>query len=385
MLKESRHCIDEIMFGRDYIGGPLSTFLYSLPISKKRPTSYVTSNVLRNNSAFRNPADIEEYLTEYMGESQNETLLKLMKVKLVTNVPVPTEKETFTLDHYLYWAQRDERKWKFSELLDRARLEKWLYTLTFKITIPYTRLPWDWRSLIYSPLNVTIIFRLLIHLYDLGYPAHWLGSFLSSVLAGEVMTSARPPRSCPLSTAELKASRPFKKMSLSPFVAEMRTQATIWMRLMPFGFVAPDLPNIDNIYRYTIKFEDVMPFGRCVPHFILVFAKADFIMGSLREVLLDDETGDSSSQARQLRHEGLVVISTYEWSGMADNTAQGASFWLAQDVMDEMVSDGNWFSVLYRNDTWTPQSDFSVVREDPRGIQKGEKWMDACSPRVDRR
>ena len=82
-----------------------------------------------------------------------------------------------------------------------------------------------------------------------------------------------------------------------------------------------------------------------------------------------------------MREEGLVVISVFEWSGMIDNVAQGASFWLARGVMDKMLKDGKWLSVLYRNDTWTPQSCFSVVKDDLKSVQRGEKWIDVCSPR----
>ncbi|KAF2804582.1 uncharacterized protein BDZ99DRAFT_467273 [Mytilinidion resinicola] len=78
--------------------------------------------------------------------------------------------------------------------------------------------------------------RLLIHLSEIGYPAHWLASILSSILSGKIMTRARPPRSCPLSIAETTANRPVRTTTATPFVEDMRIQAAIRLPLMPFGF-----------------------------------------------------------------------------------------------------------------------------------------------------
>ncbi|OCL14552.1 hypothetical protein AOQ84DRAFT_308742 [Glonium stellatum] len=366
----------------DYIGGPLTTFIYALPITKQmHGTSWVTTNVLRNNSAFKDQTDPKPLLNEYLCESDYQVLSKIMNVEPATHGLRPDAMEDYTLDEYLYWVRRDSKRLSFPDLLHRSTLEKWLYTMFLKITIPYPRkfVGSAWDGSIYSPLNITTIFRVIIHLHELGYPAHWLGGFLSSILSGKIATNARPPRSCPLTIPELKQQRSVRNMNVSPFVAEMQAQAIIWMPLLPFGFVSPDLPDLQDIHQYTLYLKDAQYFYNNVPHFVLVFLNSDLFKGdakTFREALLDDETGNFSANDRRLREEGIIVISVFEWTNTAKDIAQGARFWLSKSVVDRMLKGGNWVSVLYRNDSWMPHSDSCPVKNGPEGIQRGERWMD---------
>ena len=367
---------------RDYIGGPLTAFLYALPITKQmHGTSWVTANVLRNNPAFKDQTDPKPFMNEYVCESEYQVLSKIMNVEPTTHGLRPDAMKHYTLDEYLYWTRRDSKKLRFPELLHRPTLEKWLYTIFLKITIPYYRKfagP-AWDKTIYSPLNITTIFRVIMHLHELGYPAHWLGGFLSSVLSGKITTNARPPRSCPLAIPELKQQRSVRVMSVSPFVAEMQTQTTIWMPLLPFGFVSPGLPDLQDIYQYTLYLQDVRYFYNNFPHFVLVFINNDLFKGdtkTLREALLDDETGNSSANDKRLREEGITVVSVFEWTNTIRDIAQGVRFWLSSSVVDKMLMSGKWVSVLYRNDSWMPHSDSCPVQDGPEGIQRGERWID---------
>lgn len=366
----------------DYIGGPLTTFLYALPITKQmHGTSWVTANVLRNNPAFKDETDPKPFMNEYVCESEYQVLSKIMNVEPATHGLRPDAMKHYTLDEYLYWTRWDSKKLRFPELLHRSTLEKWLYTIFLKITIPYHRKfagP-AWDKTIYSPLNITTIFRVIMHLHELGYPAHWLGGFLSSVLGGKITTNARPPRSCPLAISELKQQRSVRVMSVSPFVAEMQTQATIWMPLLPFGFAPPGLPKLHDIYLYTLCLKDVRYFYNNFPHFVLVFINNDLFKEdtkTLREVLLDDETGNSSASDKRLREEGIIVVSVFEWTNTIRDIAQGVRFWLSSSVVDKMFMGGKWVSALYRNDSWMPHSDSCPVKDGPEGIQRGERWMD---------
>jgi len=168
-------------------------------------------------------------------------------------------------------------------------------------------------------------------------------------------------------------------MSVSPFVAEMQTQATIWMPLLPFGFAPPGLPNLHDIYLYTLCLKDVRYFYNNFPHFVLVFINNDLFKEdtkTLREALLDDETGNSSASDKRLREEGIIVVSVFEWTNTIRDIAQGVRFWLSSSVVDKMFMGGKWVSALYRNDSWMPHSDSCPVKDGPEGIQRGERWID---------
>ena len=92
-----------------------------------------------------------------------------------------------SLAKYLQWSFTSHEPLAFSELLPRPKLNSWLFTIFFKIAIPVNRKSQDWHhTLIYAPLNLTIFFRLLIHLHQVGYPSHWLSDVLVQILENQV-------------------------------------------------------------------------------------------------------------------------------------------------------------------------------------------------------
>ena len=111
--------------------------------------------------------------------------------------------------------------------MPREKLETWLYRLFLKLAIPAHRESQSF-VLIYSPLNLTVFYRLLLHLSSVGYPAHWLSGVLDDLINGRINTTARPPRSDPMKIKETRARMPSLSQSVQPFVAELSTLASIW-------------------------------------------------------------------------------------------------------------------------------------------------------------
>ena len=138
---------------------------------------------------------------------------------------------------YCYWHYLDLPS-TFADLIPREKLETWLYRLLLKLAIPASR---EIQSfvLIYSPLNFTVFYRLLLHLNNVGYPAHWLSRVLDNLLEGKITTTARPPRSDPMKIKETKAAMPTLTQSVQPFVAELSTLASMWQPALPFGVLSP--------------------------------------------------------------------------------------------------------------------------------------------------
>ncbi|KAF2494790.1 hypothetical protein BU16DRAFT_540038 [Lophium mytilinum] len=370
----------------DYVGGPLTTFLYSIPVNDPDRDPYITSNVLRNNPAYGDTKNFDTFFNENLCLYDSKDLLKTMKVEKTRNILEPRDdKVKFDLSRYACWKRPDQKRMKFADLMERPSLEKWVYSIFMKITIPYPRALTESnnRSLIYSPHNVSIMFKLLIHLSEIGYPAHWLAAILSNILSGKITTRARPPRSCPLNIAETKVNRPIRTTTVAPFVADMRTQTAIWLPLMPFGFSVPDLPNLGDIYRHKVPVKGATPFWPDVPHFILVLFNdsiwPDGETMNLRQALLDDDNSIQTPAVKRFREEGIVVVSVFQFTKVVKNKAKEAAFWMDRRVIEKMLAEGTWMVGIWRNDSWCSQSDPCDLKEGPKGLKRGGCWLDVAT------
>ena len=77
----------------------------------------------------------------------------------------------------------------------------------------------------------------------------------------------------------------------------------------------------------------------------------------LRSYIMDDETALKTSAARQVRVEGLHVLTVWEFS----RKSKTALFWLRQDVV-ELMKKGNWAVQIWRIDVWRDSGSFEDVR-----------------------
>jgi len=333
----------------DYIGGTLVTFLYALPVLHPGDDSYVTACCLRNPPRFRSMA---HFNNEYIALSLPSDLKKTFHVRTST---VPHPDNPFPLVDYMRW-HYCEHTGSFSDLMPRHALETWLYRLFFKIVVPKERTTRD-NTLIYAPINLTVFVRLCAHLHGVGYPAHWISGVLSKILSGSVLTTARPPRSQPLKIREVKNETSVMKQSTAPFVAELSTLLGIWQAVLPFPVSVSSLPGVSGIreYSFTLGTMPEKPVAE-PPAFILLFRNVYVAPPgpfNLRPYLLSDETSDSSSKAKEMREKGLRVVTTWTWS----RARKTASFWLRQDLMEEMMEDNGWMVSIWRSDDWLPQSE----------------------------
>ncbi|GAB7360068.1 hypothetical protein MBLNU230_g7588t1 [Neophaeotheca triangularis] len=273
----------------DYVGGTLFTFLYALPVTKPDKFSHF-----------------------------------------------------MPMAEYLRWTHTQKVPNTFGELLPRCRLETWLYRFFLKTAIPFPRTPAD-RQLIYSPLNLTVFFRLLGHLHNMGYLAHWLTEIVSTLLSGEITTTARPPRSEPLMIREVNTNFPSRKQSVAPFLAEMRTLASMWQPALAFGALLPAVPDPKTVREYQVPCRHVMEDCCGTPSFVLAFFK-----GSLLSAL-----------KYRIREQGLHIVTTWSY----EQVTKVATFWLCEDVMRKMRGESMWAVGIWRTDTWGYQSPPTVIEE----------------------
>jgi len=297
----------------DYIGGSLPVSLYALPITTPDESSLATFCNLRNPPRF---PSFELFNNEYLGGlSTAAEMAKVLRLRLGEHDPREFNLEEFVLPmtSYSEWHQLHTPQ-PFGELLSRPKLETWLYRVFLKIAIPCPRDIVDF-TMIYSPLNLTTFFRIIEHLHTIsGYPAHWLSHVVSSILSGKIHTSARSPRSDPLTVKEVKTVFPALTQSTAPFAAQMSTLAAIWSGFLPFTILSPDIPPASTIRKYKVHFKDVMPcYGSSVlPVFILAFLDGRIMMpNDIRTYLLDDETVRHTASAKEKRARGLRIVDTW--------------------------------------------------------------------------
>ncbi|KAH8904162.1 hypothetical protein BR93DRAFT_971230 [Coniochaeta sp. PMI_546] len=235
----------------------------------------------------------------------------------------------FMREGYMVWDRAPARKLTDKNLLPRPALEKWLYAHFLKICLPYPRERFSDRP-VHAPLNLTAFLRLVSQLSERGYPSH-----------------------CYLPEADVDAVHPAIKMTVAPWRAEFTTLLSIWGRLLPFGFIAPPgaLAQPRGIAEYSVSFPKFLEEQTRIPHFVLLFwdSQAGDIpgMGRMRRFLLDDEAGDTSERARDIKHRGVHVFSTFEFV----TDTRTASFWCRADTMREMMG-GDWKVFIWRTDTW---------------------------------
>jgi len=237
-------------------------------------------------------------------------------------------------------------------LLPRTTLETWLFRLFLKIAMPKDKRQIQSQTLIYSPLNLTAIFRICWHLCNVGYPAHWMSGVLSELLSGKITTAAWPPKSEPLAIPEVKAAMPEVEQTLYPFVAELTTLASMWHPCLPFGTFSPNIPVANKIRKYSISINDVPDYAGNIQNFILVFFDNTLPAAgqyNLRPFVLSDELADRSTKARTLHTKGLHIVSPCTWA----RSAKVATFWLREDVFEPIVRPATpWLVAIWRMDNW---------------------------------
>ena len=366
---------------RDYWGGHLSTFLYAMPILKKESYGLAVSNCLRNSPMWDT---VEDFLAEYQLITDEEMLDKLTNVTITHHGggPMPLADYTaYVNTSNMKSPTNSDHRHKFPHLLPRAPFNKWLYGLFFKLALPFNCDIDAYTTIIYAPLNLTIIFRLLHQLRILGYPSHWLHEALLNILQNTVHTTARPPRRLPMRPADVARAHPEKKLCTAPFAPEMQTLTRMFRPQIGFGLLDHALPPERAIWQYSFCGLDYVPLRPQLNCLVLVFwndamlsATGEAYMTNLRP-LLDPSWGDEVDESwkgerfERFRERGVVLWSAAAWQ----REKRVATAWMPEEFV-HMAEKERWLCGLWRTDIWVPAFLLpSVVRD---VVKKGERWVD---------
>ncbi|KAK7991439.1 hypothetical protein PG988_000233 [Apiospora saccharicola] len=301
-----------------------------------------------------------QYLAEYLLMHDRKLIESHFGVKLSSTTPEGYKKDTWPLIAFYKWERVavPSKRMEHGELMPQASLMWWLCSHFLKICLPYRRDPaFHPDGLVFAPLNLTMFMRLLVHVSELGYPAHWLSALINNLLAGHLTTTARAPWRQVLKPQDIDKAYPPRTMSVEPWRVEFAALVSLWQPLLPFGLVTPSdlLTPADDIHEYTVKFPAFFHHESShVPHFMLVFwnqQKMEKPPANIRSLLLDDEDGDTTNSAQFVRREVVRVVTTFNWS--TDDRA--ATFWLRRSDMEEMVRK-DWVLYVWRSDFWDKQS-----------------------------
>ena len=292
--------------------------------------------------------------------------------------------------NYFHWQSSSKRSLAFGSLLPRASLMKWLWALLLKTILPVNRSGYHFHDLIFSPMNTTLIFRILIHLRHIGYPSHWLSDFLAQTLSNITVTSARPPKTCPLDIEESTCDNPMTRLSITPFVPELTSLSLIFQPFLPFTVITSSLPPLSAVYEYHLSTPNNAK-GLLIPSnerqvWILVFHDArlwrevyddtPFQSYDLR-ALLDSSNDDKlprpkAKRAKTFREKGILVVSTFEYEA----NSKRAKLWMVEDKMDAMVESGCWRVGLWSTENWRSCDSVPLTAGGARGLTKGKRWFD---------
>ncbi|KAF7937392.1 uncharacterized protein EAE98_001706 [Botrytis deweyae] len=374
----------------DYVGGHLTTFLHAMPLLARHPTTRVGSVCLRNSPFFRN---MDEFLSEYQLVSSEKMLEQLTGVRIAFKGREPVPLANYT---YYCWNQPTESvplSKQVKARLSRDDLKRWFHGLFLRLAIPMTsdhRLISDNNHMIYSPLNLTILFRQLAHLHCLGYPAHWLLEVLVPLLedAGMLKTNVRPPSNVPLRPDQVDLKYPFKELCIVPFVPELKTLATLFAPLLPFRIDPNLLYPIDKIHEYTFDLSPLpetffqptclvllfwSPNGSPSGHFPLELYPSlrPFLDPSRKYGVADHGSEDAAQKIEDWRAKDVIVWSTLNF----DIEKQEAKAWMPKQIIAQMVNK-EWKCALMRRDLWmivgaTLLSTSGRVRD---MVKMGRKW-----------
>ncbi|CAN9204036.1 unnamed protein product [Alternaria alternata] len=289
----------------DYVGGSLFTYIHVLPLLKDKPSAFALANSCRNEAAI---PSVEAFNSEYTTVHADRDLANFLGAKIISLNKI------------------DDIILRTGDLSLRSEVEHWLYAMFLKLVLPASVS--EMSSYIYAPLNVTIFFRLIVRLHELGYPAHWLSEVISAILSNQVHTEARFPSTSPLTVEESGRKHSCMHIDIAPFIPEFSALTAMWMYELPFGIAVPlSIPKLLSIKRYTVRFTDFTHLEKnyqpSIPALTILFTQFDARLAAmdvatrmpdftLRKALMAGDQGYQDDVFVKLRQKS-VVITTWTW------------------------------------------------------------------------
>ncbi|KAJ6568362.1 hypothetical protein DFH09DRAFT_1155208 [Mycena vulgaris] len=203
----------------DYTHGTLNTVVYALPVVEE-----VSSNCYLNTGIW---TDDEEFIHTY-------TLLRSADVPKYLGCRFISQEAM----HGLVILRSQNLPLPLTELATRPELITWLTRVLLYTILPSSCHQEHFRARL--PNNLVAFIALLMHLRGVGYPAHWMGEFLQTVLCGQLVTDIAPyAGKWPIPASDTARRVPARAVRLDPWTAELETILALAHHAIPFTVPRP--------------------------------------------------------------------------------------------------------------------------------------------------
>ncbi|THV78719.1 hypothetical protein D6D29_07450 [Aureobasidium pullulans] len=303
----------------DYTGGTLGAFLFAAPITPvtKDFKAQFSFTCLRNPPAFK---DVDEFNSEYCLLPEMSMIAKIFlcvrRPCISESMPLPAfmQMQGLISIGYFEWSKQAKIV-PFPSLLDRPTITSWIHGLLLKTAIPKERQV-PAMTLINSPFNLTVLFRVIMHLRKL--PTLGFG-----ILHGNDV-----------------------------------------------------LPDHSSIRKYSATFNHINWDMGFESSFVLVFIDMDIATPTgprpiipLRLLLLnkEDQLKNALQRPRDVREKGLHIVTTWQF----ETETKTGRFWMREDIMKQVLDRRNgWHACIWRVDRW------DIVGQPVKAATGGVKDLD---------
>lgn len=140
--------------------------------------------------------------------------------------------------HGLVILRKQDQRLPLSKLASRSELITWLTRILLNTVLPTSVRQGQFRARL--PNNLVAFVALLMHLASLGYPGHWLGEFLQTVLSGRLLTDIAPyTGKLPIPVSDINRRVKERVVRLDPWTVELGTILVTALHGIPFYVALP--------------------------------------------------------------------------------------------------------------------------------------------------
>ncbi|KII90183.1 hypothetical protein PLICRDRAFT_40377 [Plicaturopsis crispa FD-325 SS-3] len=230
----------------DYTQGTLNTAIFVLPALQSTITAAASSNCLWNSPQWKSDDEFHFNYTQLLSKD----LSRYLGVRLVRNEPVM----------HLLTVGAPTWPRPIGELASRNELCAWLTRLLFSTLWPGMTQPRP--KLIRVPNNLVAFVCLLVHLHQVGYPGHWLGEYLQSLLFDTLVAERNVWNEIlPRPISDIRSRSPSHKTRLDLWRPELEAIVASCLPGLPFAVQMPPGMATDaneiGLYEATVT-EDMM-------------------------------------------------------------------------------------------------------------------------------
>ena len=203
------------------------------------------------------------------------------------------------------------------DLATREELIQWLDRHLVNTLSPGMPHPGTVR--VKAPNNLVAFVNLLVHLWDIGFPAHWISEYVQNILADRVVTGAIPPKALPIPVGDGQGAD--RKLGLGPWIAELESVLASVRKGLPFFVSLPSgnkivvASELEEIGKFEVKVT-TFPELLLMQH---IFCPSDLVANLLF-------WKPSGKNYRELKKEGEKIIKE-EADGVLSSGGQMSSKW----------------------------------------------------------